>query len=477
MQRATPEAEVSFHHHNGGADPFGNAPPYSLEAEEAVLGAILVWNDILDDLPFLEPEHFFDPLHGQIMATARDVIRQGRIANPMTLGVIFKDAPPIDSKTSVLAYLGTLGAHATSRMSARDTARMIVDLSDRRQLILLGEDMIASAREANPEYPPKALIEEAEARLYTLAESHATLTPTVKSFSEAANDFVASAGGKSPGLQTGLRDLDEKLIGLQPSDLIILAGRPSMGKTALATNIAFHIAKSGQCPVDFYSLEMGAEQLAGRVLSERAGVPASTFRRGNAKDHELRKLAVASRELADTKFFIDQTGGISIAQLASRARRRKRRNGTGLIVVDYLQLMQASRRRENRVQDITEITTGLKALAKELNVPVLALSQLSRATEHRENKRPQLSDLRESGSIEQDADVVMFVYREEYYLEREEPADAAKLQEWQDRLRACQGKAEVIIGKARHSEPGSVALSFAGHLTRFSDLSSREVAR
>jgi replicative DNA helicase len=472
MQRATPEAEVSFHR-NSGADPFGNAPPYSLDAEQAVLGAILLWNDAMGDLSFLEPGHFWDPLHGQIMATARDVIQQGRIANPVTLGPVFKDATPVDDETSVPVYLGVLGARAATRASLKDTAQLIVDLADRRQLVLIGEDLASAAREANPEYRPKEIIEEIEGRLFEIAERAQKQLSTTISFSEAAQLAVKRADSPYTGIRTHFRGLDNKILGLEPSDLIVLAGRPSMGKTALATNIAFNVAKDGHA-VHFFSLEMSAEQLAMRILAEKIEVPSSHLRagRGSVNDNQMRRLVLKAQELDSLNLHIDQLGGASIAQVVARARRHKRKHKTALVVIDYLQLMQASRRRENRVQDITEITTGLKALAKELNVPVLALSQLSRATESRENKRPQLSDLRESGSIEQDADVVMFVYREEYYVERDKPADVndPAYNKWLERMAVCKNMAEVIIGKARHSEAGVVPMAFSGALTRFSDL-------
>jgi replicative DNA helicase len=472
MQRATPGYDFRSELDDEQKTPF------SLEAEQAVLGSIMVWNEVLDDISFLGPEHFYDPLHAQIMATAMDLVRQGRLANPVTMGPVFKNAPPIDSETPVIAYLGSLGANAASKVSAKENAQLIVDLSDRRRLIMIGEDLVAAAREANPEYRPRAIIEETESQLFEVAERAQKQLSTTLSFSEAAQLAVKRADSPYTGIRTHFRDLDTKLLGLEPSDLIVLAGRPSMGKTALATNIAFNVAKAGHA-VHFFSLEMSAEQLAMRILAEKIEVPSSHLRagKGSVNDNQMKRLVLKAQELDSLNLHIDQLGGASIAQVVARARRHKRKHKTALVVIDYLQLMQASRRRENRVQDITEITTGLKALAKELNVPVLALSQLSRATESRENKRPQLSDLRESGSIEQDADVVMFVYREEYYAERDKPADVndPAYNKWLERMADCKNKAEVIIGKARHSEAGVVQMGFSGALTRFSNLAQEGI--
>jgi replicative DNA helicase len=466
MQRATPGYDFR-------SELDEQRTPFSLEAEQAVLGSIMVWNEVLDDISFLGPEHFYDPLHAQIMATAMDLVRQGRLANPVTMGPVFKNAPPIDSETPVIAYLGSLGANAASKVSAKENAQLIVDLSDRRRLVMIGEDLVSAAREANPEYRPKEIIEETESQLFEVAERSQKQLSTTISFSEAAQLAVKRADSPYTGIRTGFRDLDTKILGLEPSDLIVLAGRPSMGKTALATNIAFNVAKDGHA-VHFFSLEMSAEQLAMRILAEKIEVPSSQLRagKGSVNDNQMKRLVLKAQELDSLNLHIDQLGGASIAQVVARARRHKRKHKTALVVIDYLQLMHASHRRENRVQDITEITTGLKALAKELNVPVLALSQLSRATESRENKRPQLSDLRESGSIEQDADVVLFVYREEYYAERDKPADVndPTYNKWQERMAGCKNAAEVIIGKARHSEAGVVQMAFSGALTRFSNL-------
>jgi replicative DNA helicase len=466
--------------------------PHNIEAEQALLGAILINNEAMDRVTsFLEPLHFFDPLHGEIFETAAKMIHAGKQATPITLKTFFDAAEPIDANLTVPQYLGRLAANATTIINAEDYGRTIYDLAVRRSLIVLGEDMVNAAYDAPIDFPPKQQIEEAETRLYDLAEQGkygqgfmgfgTALTHAI----EMANNAYQREGHLS-GLATGLSDLDNKMGGLQSSDLIILAGRPSMGKTALATNIAYNIAKNFKSErqsdgtekvldgaiVGFFSLEMSAEQLATRILSEQAELASEKIRRGMINEEEFRKLVHVSQEMSRIPLYIDQTGGITIAQLASRARKLKRQKGLGLLVVDYLQLLAGSSKRgDNRVQEITEITTGLKALAKELAVPIIALSQLSRQVEQREDKRPQLSDLRESGSIEQDADVVMFVFREEYYVERLKPREGtAEFSDWQTQMMAVSGKAEVIIGKQRHGPVGTVQLSFESQFTRFGNL-------
>jgi replicative DNA helicase len=467
-------------------------PPHNIEAEQALLGAILINNEAMDRVSaFLEPIHFFDPLHGQIYETAGKMIQAGKQATPITLKTFFDSAEPIDATLTVPQYLGRLAANATTIINAEDYGRTIYDLAVRRQLITLGEDMVNSAYDAPIDFPPESQIQEAETRLYDLAE-RGKYGQGFLSFGQALTHAIDMANaayerdGHLSGLATGLADLDSKMGGLQPSDLIILAGRPSMGKTALATNIAYNIAKAYRAErqpdgtekavdgaiVGFFSLEMSAEQLATRILSEQAEIASERIRRGMINEDEFRKLVQVSQEMSRIPLYIDQTGGISIAQLAARARKLKRQKGLGLLVVDYLQLLSGSSKRgDNRVQEITEITTGLKALAKELAVPILALSQLSRQVEAREDKRPQLSDLRESGSIEQDADVVMFVFREEYYVERQKPREGTpEFNDWQTQMMAVSGKAEVIIGKQRHGPVGTVQLAFESQFTRFGNL-------
>ena len=496
MAAQTKQALVAPTDGAADAQPF-RAAPHNLEAEQALLGAILVNNEAHDRVSgFLDSHHFFDPLHAQIYETAAKLIAAGKRADPITLRTFFETAEPINQGLTVPQYLGTLAANATTVINAQEYGRTIYDLAVRRTLILIGEDMVNAAYDSPVDLKPAIQIEEAEGRLYSLAEQgkygqgfmgfSTALTHAI----EMANNAYARAGGLS-GISTGLRDLDGKMGGLQSSDLIVLAGRPSMGKTALVTNIAFNIAKAHRAEqqpdgsmkdvdgavVGFFSLEMSAEQLATRILAEQAEISSEKIRRGMIDDAEFKRLVQASQHMAQIPLFIDQTGGISIAQLAARARKLKRQRGLGLLIVDYLQLLSGSGKRgsDSRVQEITEITTGLKALAKELTVPIIALSQLSRQVETREDKRPQLSDLRESGSIEQDADVVMFVFREEYYVERAKPAEGTpEFAAWMDKMSQVAGKAEVIIGKQRHGPVGTVTLAFEGSYTRFSDLAHED---
>lgn len=472
--------------------PFRQAP-HNIEAEQALLGAILINNEAYDRVSvFLEPHHFFDPLHQRIFETASKLIQSGKQATPITLKTFFENEESIGAIT-VPQYLGRLAAHATSVINAHDYGQTVYDLSVRRDLIIIGEDLVNVAYDSPVDFPPDKQIEEAEGRLYGLAEK-GKYGSGFLSFGTALTDAVEMAskaherGGGISGLSSGLREMDKILGGLQNSDLIILAGRPSMGKTALATNIAFNVAKAYRAEqrasgieevvdgavIGFFSLEMSAEQLATRIISEQAQVSSEKIRRGLITDDEFRRLVQVGKELQALPLYIDHTGGISIAQLAARARKLKRQRGLGLVVVDYLQLLTGSSKKasDGRVQEVSEITTGLKALAKELQVPIIALSQLSRQVENREDKRPQLSDLRESGSIEQDADVVMFVFREEYYVQRREPSTTKveDHQKWQDEMANVHGVAEVIIGKQRHGPTGTVKLQFTGEFTRFSDL-------
>ncbi len=477
----------------GATEPVAfRQPPHNLEAEQALLGAILVNNDSHDRVSaFLDPEHFFDPLHGQIYETMAKLIQAGKQATPVTVKTFFENAEPINEHLTVPQYLGRLAVNATTIINAHDYGRTVYDLAIRRTLITIGEDLVNVAFDSPVDSSPEEQIQEAEGALYALAEQgkygqgFLTFSSALTTAIEMANNAYNRAGGLS-GLASGLSDLDNKMGGLQQSDLIILAGRPSMGKTALATNIAYNIARNYKAEVQldgttkvldgavvgFFSLEMSAEQLATRILSEQSEVGSEKIRRGMIDESQFRKLVDVSREMGEIPLYIDQTGGISIAQLAARARKLKRQKGLGCLIIDYLQLVVGSKRTsEGRVQEVTEITTGLKALAKELQVPIIALSQLSRQVEQREDKRPQLSDLRESGSIEQDADVVMFVYREEYYVERLKPNEGtAEFAEWQQKMMQVSGKAEVIIGKQRHGPVGAVQLSFESQFTRFGNL-------
>ncbi|MFN3868800.1 MAG: replicative DNA helicase [Hyphomicrobiaceae bacterium] len=468
-------------------------PPHNIDAEQALLGAILVNNEALDRVSqFLRPEHFYDPLHAQIFEIAGKLIQAGKKVNPITLRTFFENAEPIDAHLTVPQYLGRLAANATTIINAHDYGRTVYDLSIRRQLIGIGEDLVNTAFDSPVDHPPEEQIQEAESKLYGLAESgkygqgFVTFGQALTAAIDMADGAFKRAGHLS-GISTGLSDLDKKMGGLQKSDLIILAGRPSMGKTALVTNIAYNVARNYRTTpnpdgteevvdgavVGFFSLEMSSEQLATRILAEQAEIGSEKIRRGMIDEREFGKLVQVAQEMSRIPLFIDQTGGITIAQLAARARKLKRQKGLGLLIVDYLQLLAGSSKssQANRVQEITEITTGLKALAKELAVPIIALSQLSRQVEQREDKRPQLSDLRESGSIEQDADVVLFVFREEYYVERLKPAEGdPKFLEWQQKMAMVSGRAEVIIGKQRHGPVGTVDLAFEAQYTRFGNL-------
>ncbi|WP_027583802.1 replicative DNA helicase [Bradyrhizobium sp. Ai1a-2] len=472
--------------------PAYRSAPHNIEAEQGLLGAILVNNDAFYRVSdFLEPKHFFEPLHQTIYETAGSLIRMGKVATPVTLKTFLPADTDIGGMT-VAQYLARLAAEATTIINAQDYGRTVYDLALRRDLIRIGEDMVNVAYEAPVDFAPRAQIEDAERQLYELAET-GRYDGGFQRFAQAltiAVDMAAKAfqrDGKLSGISTGLRDLDTKMGGLQPSDLIIVAGRPGMGKTSLATNIAYNIARAyeGEVQADgsikavhggavgFFSCEMSGEQLATRILAERTGIPSSHIRRGGITEMDFEKIRECSIELQSLPFYVDETGGLSISQLTARARRLKRQKGLDLIVIDYIQLLSGSGKRgtDNRVQEITEITTNLKALAKELNVPIIALSQLSRQVENRDDKRPQLADLRESGSIEQDADVVMFVYREEYYLAMKEPRPGTPEHEkWQTDMGLAHGKAEVIIGKQRHGPTGTVELHFEASVTRFGDL-------
>ena len=476
------------------AEPMFRAPPHNIEAEQALLGAILVNNEAFYRVSdFLEPKHFLEAIHQRIFELVGGLIRAGKLATPVTLKTFLPADQDIGGLT-VNQYLARLAAEATTIINAEDYGRTVYDLSIRRDLINIGEDMVNLAYDAPVDATPQSHIEDAERKLFELAET-GRYESGFQRFAQAlttAVDMAAHAyqrdGGLS-GMATGLADLDSKMGGLQKSDLIILAGRPGMGKTALATNIAYNIAKAftqGDVRPDgsqetvnggvvgFFSLEMSAEQLATRIISEQTGIPSNKIRRGVISEGDFEEIKNISIELQNLPFYVDETGGLSIGQLAARARRLKRQRGLDLLVIDYVQLLQGSTRRssENRVQEITEITTRLKALAKELTVPIVALSQLSRQVESREDKRPQLSDLRESGSIEQDADVVLFVFREEYYHQMRKPTEAnrEKFAEWQAEGDRVQGKAEIIIGKQRHGPTGTVELQFDAEVTRFANL-------
>jgi len=467
------------------------ALPHNIEAEQAVLGAILVNNEAMDRLSsFLNIEHFYDPVHARIFDVCAARIQKNALASPVTLRPFLEEDEGLRALGGP-AYLVNLAATAVAAYAVRDYARMIYDLAIRRELIALGRDISARAGDVDVTSEPADQIVEAESALYALAEQgksdsgFESFLSAVTQAVDMANAAYQREGGLA-GVSTGLADIDRKLGGLHRSDLLILAARPSMGKTSLATNIAFNVARAyrkGQVAdgregaieggvVGFYSLEMSSEQLAARILSEAAEVPSEQIRRGDMTEAEFRRFVEAAKALETCPLYIDDTPALPISQLAARARRLKRTHGLDVLIVDYLQLVRPAKAKDSRVNEVSEITQGLKAIAKELDIPVIALSQLSRQVESREDKRPQLSDLRESGSIEQDADVVMFIYREEYYKEREKPGDhqLEKMAEWQAAMESVHGKAEVIIGKQRHGPIGTVELSFEGRFTRFGNL-------
>jgi replicative DNA helicase len=472
-------------------DPIPAHVPANIEAEQALLGALLYDNAAYERLSdLLQGRHFFEPFHQRLYSAIEDHIRKGQLAEPIVLMERFKRDPAFEDLGG-LRYLADLVDRAPPAANAPEYGRVVYDLALRRDLIRIGGE-IAAAASGDGDRSARDHIESAEQQLYTLAETGTTSTGFVD-FSEALRGAVTMAaeaygrdGGLS-GVSTGLMDLDKQLGGLHPSDLLILAGRPSMGKTALATNIAFNVAKAYAWEpqpdgsrktvnggiVAFFSLEMSAEQLSMRILADASGVSSDRLRKGEIDASEFGRVRDAAIEIQEAPLYIDATGGLSISKLAARARRLKRQHGLDLVVVDYLQLVTAGEgtRSEGRVQEVSQITMGLKSLAKELGVPVIALSQLSRQVEQREDKRPQLSDLRESGSIEQDADAVMFVYRESYYLSRTEPRTGTPEHlSWQEELDQINNLAEVIIGKQRHGPIGTVKLHFNADLTKFGNL-------
>ncbi len=466
--------------------------PHNLEAEQALLGALLYDNAAYERLgDHLQARHFFEPFHQRLYAAVEEYVRKGQLAEPIVLVERFKRDPAF-AELGGVRYFADLVDRAPPMANAADYGRIVYDLALRRDLIRIGGE-IAKAAHENVENEARDQIESAEQQLYNLAEHGAAGSSGFVSFADALSGAVAMAhdaferDGGLAGLSTGLLDLDRKLGGLHGSDLLILAGRPSMGKTALATNIAFNVARNYAWEpqpdgsrktvrggvVAFYSLEMSAEQLAMRLLADASGVSSDRLRKGEIDANDFARVRDAAIEIQESPLFIDATGGLSLAKLVARARRLKRQAGLDLIVVDYLQLVTASegKQAQGRVQEVSEITMGLKALAKELSVPVIALSQLSRQVEQREDKRPQLSDLRESGSIEQDADAVMFVYRESYYLGRAEPREGSPEHlTWQEEMDKLRHVAEVIIGKQRHGPIGTVKLSFDEDTVRFGNL-------
>ena len=457
--------------------------PCNIEAEQAVIGSILVSNDIFDEVsPILDAQKFFDPLHVKIFKTIEDLIHKGLLANPITLKNHFENNAGL-KEMGGQEYLIKITKFATSTKQTIDYANIIQEMHVRRELIKISESVKDEASNASEETSTgDEMIQNAEKSLFDLAE-RGHFNQSIVKFENALKqtiDMAKSAYQNEEGIvgvPTGLIDLDSRLGGMHKQDLIVIAGRPSMGKTALATNIAFHAAKNIEkkelkSTVAFFSLEMSSEQLSTRILSEQSRIRSNDIRRGKVSEKEFEKFIETSKNIFQLPLYIDETPAITIAAISNRSRRIKRLYGLELIVVDYIQLMRSSGKKEyNRVQEISEITQGLKALAKELNVPVLALSQLSRQVEQRDDKKPQLSDLRESGSIEQDADVVMFVYREAYYIERKEPTlGSIEHAEWRQKMDEVSHLAEIMIGKQRHGPTGNVKVEFEAMYTKFKNL-------
>jgi len=484
------------------ADPYRLTPvpdtaaeprlPRNVEAEAALLGALMVDNRIVEDVQMLlAAQHFFEPLHGRIYEAILKLSDRNMVANPVTLKPLLESDPAL-KELGGPGYLAQLTGSGAAVLGARDFAQQIYELALLRELVGVGRELVDKALDTSESIDPKGQIEEAEMALYAVAEAGGD-TGSMKTFAQATRLAVEMAekalnsGGHVSGITTGLDGLNARTGGLHPSDLIIVAGRPGMGKSSIATNIAYNAArrwardmadgipeeKSIGAPVAIFNLEMSADQLATRILAEQSGISGEALRMGKISHGDFQNLVRASRELADLPLYIDDTAGLTIAALRTRARRLKRRHKIGLVIVDYLQLLQGSgRASDNRVNEISEISRGLKTLAKELNVPVIALSQLSRAVESRDDKRPQLSDLRESGSIEQDADMVWFLYREDYYEMSKEPKieEEGAYAAWCEKMERIKGHSELIVAKQRHGATGKVRLYFDSRITRFTDL-------
>mgnify|MGYP001375427148 FL=1 len=453
--------------------------PNNIEAEQSVIGSLLLSNEIFDEINMLvSNNNFYDPMHQKIFLAIEKLIYAGMLANPITLKNYFENEK---DELNVPEYLVKITKFSTSSRQAIEYSKLIYDLYVKRELIKISENVIDEAKLNDLDNDGQKIIQNYEKSLFNLAEKGSSSSSLIK-FDEAMRQTIemASNAYKSEegivGVPTGLTELDDRLGGLHKSDLVIIAGRPSMGKTALATNIAYNAAKKIQdegkkTSIAFFSLEMSSEQLSTRILAEQSRVKSNDIRRGKISEEQFDKFIETSKNISELPLYIDETPAISIAALSNRARRIKRLYGVDMVVIDYIQLMSASNFREGRVQEISEITQGLKALAKELSVPVVALSQLSRAVEQRDDKKPQLADLRESGSIEQDADVVMFVYREAYYLERKEPRPATvEHAEWQAKMNEVSNLAEIIIGKQRHGPTGNIMLEFEAMFTKFKDI-------
>jgi len=453
--------------------------PNNIEAEQSVIGSILLTNEIFDEVNLIiSNKNFYDPIHKKIFEALEKLIYSGLLANPITLKNYFEKEK---DDLNIPEYLVKITKFSTSSRQAIEYSKLIFDLYVKRELIKISGEIIDQAKLNDLDSDGTKIIENFEKSLFDLAEKGSFSTSLIK-FDEAMRQTIEMASNAYKndegivGIPTGLRDLDDRLGGLHKSDLVIIAGRPSMGKTALATNIAFNAAKNIQengdkSSIAFFSLEMSSEQLSTRILAEQSRIKSNDIRRGKISEEQFDKFIETSKDISELPLYIDETPAITIAALSNRARRIKRLYGLDMVVIDYIQLMRASNSNNGRVQEISEITQGLKALAKELAVPVLALSQLSRAVEQRDDKKPQLSDLRESGSIEQDADVVMFVYREAYYLQGKEPRPATvEHAEWQAKMNEVSHLAELIIQKQRHGPTGNVMLEFEAMFTKFKDI-------
>ncbi len=481
----------------------GRALPANIEAEAAFLGAVLIDNRVIEELPVaVRPEHFFEPVHQRIYERVLTLLDRNAVVTPVTLKPYF-EADEALKELGGITYLAQLTADGQGLLAPRELAQQIYDLALLRELVSVGRTLVEGALDTSEDVAPMDRIAQAEADLFRVAEG-ASSTSEASSFGMATNkalgmiELAINSGGHISGKTTGFTSINDKCGGLHNSDLIILAGRPGMGKSSLATNIAFNCAdrllrdrrdeiedgKSVGAGVALFSLEMSADQLATRILAEQAGISSEALRMGKISRDEFQKLSFASQRLAELPLFIDDTPALTIAALRTRARRLKRKHDIGLVIVDYLQLLQGSgRANDNRVNEISEISRGLKTLAKELDLPVIALSQLSRAVEQRDDKRPMLSDLRESGSIEQDADMVWFIYREDYYVASREPkrpveSDDSKTHEahsaWAAEMERVFGLAELIVAKQRHGATGKVRLRFEPRITRFSDLAEED---
>ena len=467
-----------------------NKMPQNIEAEQNLIGSILFDNKVMEDLPTnFASRHFFDPLHSSIFEACISLTDNGRLADPVTLKGYLKDDVSLRD-IDIEQYLSDLREGTLSLSKAKFYADEIRNCYVRRSLIRIGDDLIDRSINPSIEISPDQEISNTEEQLYNLAEKDQVNSGPIdfKTILGKATNQINEAyqrKGSLSGVDTGFSGLNRQLGGLNKSDLLVLAGRPAMGKTALATNIGFNAAKTSKIEnnqsILIFSLEMSAEQLAQRILAEQSTIDSHKLRNGDISEKEFSDLVSTQNEIMNLPFFIDDTPAISVGQIASRARRLKRTNGLALIIIDYIQLIQGTKASEaqGRVQEVSSITRGLKSLAKELDVPILALSQLSRAVEQREDKRPILADLRESGSIEQDADVVMFVYREEYYLDKSEPTQRdnenqesfnERFLRWQDRRNLAEGKAEIIISKQRHGPTGIIQVQFEAKYTRFMDL-------